>query len=197
MVKNIFQALFGGDRNIIAETAGVFAVNKEKQAQRDSALGEASLSQFGKEFQSTQRIHWFDRLMDGLNRLPRPIMALGIIGLFIAAMIDPIWFSSRMVGIALIPEPMWWLLGAIVAFYFGGRHQSKVQSFNIDNQVAGVGAVIAGQKLINDYENAFEEDDDSVLVASMTEEEIEADLLQGPEDDNPVLNEFLNTTQLR
>ena len=46
-------------------------------------------------------------------------MAIGTIGLFVSAMIDPIWFASRMQGIALVPEPLWWLLGAIVSFYFG------------------------------------------------------------------------------
>jgi len=27
------------------------------------------------------------------------------------------------------PEPLWWLMGAIVSFYFGARHQSKGQEF--------------------------------------------------------------------
>jgi hypothetical protein len=26
-----------------------------------------------------------------------------------------------MVGLAEVPEPLWWLLGAIVGFYFGAR----------------------------------------------------------------------------
>ena len=34
-----------------------------------------------------------------------------------------------MQGIALVPEPLWWLLGAIVSFYFGARHQAKGQEF--------------------------------------------------------------------
>jgi hypothetical protein len=67
--------------------------------------------------------------MDALNRVPRPALALGTLGLFLAAMIDPIWFASRMQGIALVPEPLWWLLGAIVSFYFGARHQAKGQDF--------------------------------------------------------------------
>ncbi|MEP2428826.1 MAG: 3TM-type holin, partial [Tateyamaria sp.] len=49
--------------------------------------------------------------------------------LFLAAMIDPIWFAERMQGIALVPEPLWWLLGVIVSFYFGARHQVKSQQF--------------------------------------------------------------------
>jgi hypothetical protein len=67
--------------------------------------------------------------MDGVNRLPRPALALGTMGLFIAAMIDPVWFAARMQGIALVPEPLWWLLGVIVSFYFGARHQFKGQNF--------------------------------------------------------------------
>jgi hypothetical protein len=63
----------------------------------------------------------FDRFVNGLNRLPRPLMALGTIGLFVFAMADPQAFAARMVGLAEVPEPLWWLLGAIVGFYFGAR----------------------------------------------------------------------------
>jgi hypothetical protein len=34
-----------------------------------------------------------------------------------------------MQGIALVPEPLWWLLGVIVSFYFGARYQVKSQDF--------------------------------------------------------------------
>ena len=44
-------------------------------------------------------------------------------------MVDPLWFAERMQGIALVPEPLWWLLGVIVSFYFGARHQAKTQTF--------------------------------------------------------------------
>ncbi len=67
--------------------------------------------------------------MVGINRLPRPALALGTLGLFLAAMIDPIWFAARMQGIALVPEPLWWLLGVIVSFYFGARHQTKSYAY--------------------------------------------------------------------
>ena len=69
----------------------------------------------------------FDRFMDGVNRVPRPAMALGTLGLIVAAMVDPIWFAQRMQGVALVPEPLWWLMGAIVSFYFGSRYQAKGQ----------------------------------------------------------------------
>jgi hypothetical protein len=49
------------------------------------------------------------------------MLAFGTIGLFVYAMTDPQAFSLRMVGLNAVPEPLWWLLGAVVAFYFGAR----------------------------------------------------------------------------
>ena len=120
--------LFGGGGNVIAETAEVFRENAEAAAGRSVLLQTAAMEQFAREF-ATPRQGLFDRVMDGVNRLPRPALAMGTLGLFVAAMVDPIWFASRMQGIALVPEPMWWLLGAIVSFYFGARHQAKGQEF--------------------------------------------------------------------
>lgn len=128
LIDGAMGVVFGSGRNVIAETAEVFRVNAEAQAGRDAAAQAAALAQFGQEFAQKRR-SWFDRLMDGLNRVPRPAMALGTLGLFASAMIDPVWFSERMVGIALVPEPLWWLLAAIVSFYFGARHQAKGQEF--------------------------------------------------------------------
>ncbi len=80
----------------------------------------AALSQLGHEYQMPS-LGWFDRLVNGLNHLPRPFLAFGTIGLFIYAMLDPQSFAVRMVGLNAVPEPLWWLLGAVVAFYFGAR----------------------------------------------------------------------------
>lgn len=63
----------------------------------------------------------YDRMIDGLNRLPRPCLALGTLGLFVYAMAEPEGFSRRMRGLAEVPEPLWWLLGAVVSFHFGAR----------------------------------------------------------------------------
>ncbi|NOX41298.1 MAG: hypothetical protein GXP05_12545 [Alphaproteobacteria bacterium] len=70
------------------------------------------------------------------NRLPRPAMALGVLFLIDSAMVDPVWFASRMQGLVLVPDPLWWLLGAIVSFYFGARYQVKGQAFQASLEVA-------------------------------------------------------------
>ncbi|AZQ67254.1 carboxylesterase [Silicimonas algicola] len=128
LIGDLFGVVLGGGRNAVRETVEVFRPNAEAQAVRDAAQETAALAQFASEF-ALPRQGWFDRLMDGLNRLPRPMMALGTLALLVSAMFDPMWFAARMQGIALVPEPLWWLMGAIVSYYFGARHQSKSQDF--------------------------------------------------------------------
>jgi len=120
--------LFGNGANVIKDTAEVFMENSEAGAAREADRYAAALDQFATEF-TVPRKGLFDRVMDGLNRVPRPALALGTLGLFVAAMIDPVWFAARMQGVSLVPEPLWWLMGAIVSFYFGARQQLKGQEF--------------------------------------------------------------------
>lgn len=127
VIDRVMGAVFGGS-SAIRETVEVFRENAEKGAERDAAAHASALEQFATEFARVRRSP-FDRFMDGLNRLPRPALALGTLGLFVTAMVDPVWFAARMTGISLVPEPLWWLLGAIVSFYFGARHQAKGQEF--------------------------------------------------------------------
>jgi len=142
-IAAIFGALFGGGRNVIRDTAEVFLENAEAGAERDAAWRVAALDQFAREF-TVPRRGVFDRAMDGLNRVPRPALALGTLGLFVSAMVDPVWFAARMQGIQLVPEPLWWLLGAIVSFYFGARHQAKGQEFqrSLAEAMLRTGAVV-------------------------------------------------------
>ena len=128
MIERMFQLMFGGGGNMVRDTVEVFRENAEAGSQRGAQVQMQAMREYGQEF-AIPRQGWFDRFMDGVNRLPRPALALGTLGLFVAAMIDPLWFSQRMQGIALVPEPMWWLLGVIVSFYFGARHQVKSQKF--------------------------------------------------------------------
>lgn len=128
MIGGIVTTLFGARSNIVVETVEAFRENAEAGAKRASDHREAVLAQFAAEMAQARRGGW-DRFIDGLNRLPRPAMAFGTLGLIGAAMVDPAWFSARMQGLALVPEPLWWLMGAIVSFYFGARMQAHSQGF--------------------------------------------------------------------
>jgi len=127
LIQGLFGWLFGGGLNDVRKTVETFRPNAEAQAGRNAKYQAAALTQFGAEFRPQRGL--FDRVIDGLNRLPRPAMALGVLFLIGSAMVNPVWFASRMQGLALVPDPLWWLLGAIVSFYFGARYQAKGQDF--------------------------------------------------------------------
>jgi hypothetical protein len=149
LIERIFSSVFGNGRNVIVETAQVFRENAEGAAVRQASIQTQSMQQFASEFR-VQRQGGFDRFMDALNRLPRPLLAFGTIGLFVVAMSDPVWFSTRMQGISLVPDPLWWLMGAIVSFYFGARHQAHSQDFqrSIAQTLARVPTVVQNTRAL-------------------------------------------------
>jgi hypothetical protein len=104
----------------------VFVANATRAMELDADIHRATLETAAAEFQYASA-GWFDRAINALNRLPRPMLALGTLGLFVFAMVDPVVFSARMAGLEAVPEPLWWLLGAIVSFYFGARELHYVR----------------------------------------------------------------------
>jgi hypothetical protein len=179
IIGDILGVIFGGGRNTIRETVEVFRPNAEAEAVRDANREAAALAQFAAEFVVPRR-GFFDRFMDGLNRLPRPMLALGTLGLFVAAMADPVWFAQRMQGIALVPEPLWWLMGAIVSFYFGARHQTKAQDFQ-----KGLTATLARTPQVAQNIRALDALDEAAAPLEDSTEEAE--------DDNPALSDWRRT----
>lgn len=111
---------FAAAAEAAGDVAEIFTPNATRRMELDEEAYARAITQAQAEFSHAPQT-WWDSLMNGLNRLPRPLLTLGTIGLFIYAMIDPPGFSMRMEGLALVPEPLWWLMGAIVSFYFGAR----------------------------------------------------------------------------
>jgi hypothetical protein len=111
----------------VREVAEVFVPNATADAAAAAAQAQAALAQYRAEFGVTPTTR-FDAFVNGLNRVPRPALALGTVGLFAFAMADPAAFAVRMQGLAHVPEPLWWLLGAIVAFYFGAREAHYIRA---------------------------------------------------------------------
>lgn len=105
----------------------VFVANATREMELQGELAQATLQAASEEFRHAGST-WFDRGVNGLNRLPRPLLALGTLGLFAHAMIDPLAFAERMRGLQEVPEPLWWLLGAVVSFYFGAREMHYARS---------------------------------------------------------------------
>jgi hypothetical protein len=193
LIDRVLGVLFGGAGNVVRETAEVFRENAEGRAVREARLSEAALAQFAAEFVVPKQ-GLFDRVIDGLNRLPRPALALGTLGLFVAAMVDPVWFAARMQGVALVPEPLWWLMGAIVSFYFGARHQAKAQDFQraLSGTLARTGEVTRNLAALRALEGGALDAGGGETVAGQADTGPDAEATIGTlvPSDNPALDDW-------
>lgn len=120
------------------EVAEVFVENKENKGQRkheevmaDVDRDLASLQQFSKEFHDRQNRTRWDSFVDGLNRLPRPLITIAILSFFVLAPLNPTKFLEIAQAYNLMPEGYWTLLSVIIGFYFGGRMQIKMQDMAV------------------------------------------------------------------
>lgn len=131
----VIQRILGGPQSIsaageaVSDVAEIFHANETRSMELSAEAHRAALDAHGEEFRHG-RAGLFDRVINGINRMPRPMLALGTIGLFVFAMVDPEAFATRMVGLNEVPEPLWWLLGAIVSFYFGAREMHYFRTPN-------------------------------------------------------------------
>ena len=141
MLKALLNALFGGGARAVTNVIETFRPNAERGAQRDFDIRTAAMAQFAAEFLQPPAGP-FDRFVNALNRLPRPVMALGGIGFFVFAAIDPVGFAARMAALELVPVHLWILLTAIFTFYFGGRETEKFREARKSMDPSRVAAVM-------------------------------------------------------
>ena len=149
------------------EMVEVFRPNAEKESARGhvermemSKQDLASLQQFAAEFKSSRTSTAWDSFVDGLNRLPRPLITLGILGLFVLAPLDPLRFLEIARAYQIMPDGFWALLSIIIAFYFGGRMQLSRQQMMING-----GALEAAKEIVK-VRKAFRELDQEDQPAS-------------------------------
>jgi len=119
----------------VGQVAGVFKPNAEASETRGHAYDRAALAQYTAEFAHPRR-GWFDGLVDGLNRLVRPAITFGLLGILPAVVIWPEGAAIAFAALALLPAGYWALVTVIIGFYFGGRMQLKAQDFQKSVQSA-------------------------------------------------------------
>lgn len=176
MINPITSGVAGAVKGIGEAVSGVGRVfwgDKAEEARDSHGAYMASIAQFAQEFDNAKNRTWFDVLIDGLNRLPRPMLAFGAIFLvFVYPMIDPVGFSIRMQGMALVPEPLWWIMFAIVSYFFGARELSKgrnTSSFTPPTREQ-VGVLVDNVRAIESLEHA------APGIASIDEETFQAQM---------------------
>lgn len=119
------------------------------RAQRDAQLSEetiAIINAFAAEFAAPKTTRW-DSFVDGLNRLPRPLITLTVLGSFVWAPLDPVAFAETMRALALIPESLWEVFVMVLGFFFGGRIiENSVRKWRVDPRALEVAREIAAER---------------------------------------------------
>ena len=65
--------------------------------------------------------HWWDRFIDGISRLPRPLFSFGLFILFFIGAVAPDVFNNIMISYSAAPSMFWVIAITIITSWFGGR----------------------------------------------------------------------------
>ena len=164
MFGKIAGWLVGGGTSAIATGAerigGIFAPNAEAESVREHESDMAALGQFATEFRSHMGQTKWDSFCDGLNRLPRPLITLSVMGLFILAPLDPTLFLMVAQAYAAMPDGFWALLSVVIAFYFGGRMQLTKQSMAVQGDALKVAKQLTTER--KEFHKLLADDDDGL-----------------------------------
>lgn len=160
---NWLGSIFSGAKDVTE----VFKENSENKGVRshierlaDMDHDSSVLRQFSEEFhQRNKRTRW-DSFVDGLNRLPRPLLTIGILSFFVLTPIYPEKFLEIAQAYQLMPTGYWALLSIIISFYFGGRMQIKSQDMTIkSNAVNAAKELMALRAELRELKNTREKSD--------------------------------------
>ncbi len=122
--------LFKGGKSI-AKVISQGNEDAHEENMADIDLDKAALMQFAAEFHQRKNRNKWDSFVDGLNRLPRPLMAIVVLGFFVLAPVNPEYFTKIAEAYKIVPDGYWALLSVIIGFYFGGRMQLKSQDMTM------------------------------------------------------------------
>lgn len=190
VITQILAALFGGNRNRLTEVIEVLRPNAEAASARGAEFDTAVLAQFAAEF-AQPRKGWFDRFVDALNRLPRPLLTLGAVVVLMLPVYDPILATEVFTAWAIIPAALWTLIAIIVTFFFGGRGQTQELNFNRDLAGAAVTLPQVLSQLRDIRAMALPEISSQTPLIADSGTDANTTLGAGDPDHNPALAEIL------
>lgn len=124
----VILSLFGANNsgtNVVKQTAEVFRENAENAADRAARHATAALAQYASEFHNRDNRTWLDAFADGMNRMVRPLVTIGIFLPIPATVWAPQTMAEVWTAMATLPAGYWAVVGIILPFYFGGRMQMK------------------------------------------------------------------------
>ena len=145
-LKNITGNGVASGVNATSDLVGTVWGSKSGRENNQHAENMSVHNQHAAEYQYRGARNWFDSLVDGANRLVRPAFTYGIVSLFgwaIWGAKDFLDFAARLTS---IPDPLWMVMGTIIAFWFGSRSIFKdKQKFAVDPKRVKAAYAAAGE----------------------------------------------------
>lgn len=173
---NFFTGLFSGGigkaATGISRAVSTFTGDKVQQETNIHDEQAAAFASMAAEMAAQNRANrtWLDSFVDGLNRLPRPLMALGIFGeMFVWPIVDPISFAASMQAYALTPEWLALISGQVILLFFGGRMMEKWPKKLSGPSAEEVKAVLKNMNEINAMKPAPESHEKDIPEEIQTE----------------------------
>lgn len=125
MIVRAIASSAEGIGNAVSNVVGTIWGNKREKDAASHDEQMALLTQFAAEFAGRPPTTWWDSFVDGLNRLPRPLITFSSIGIFAWAFYDPMAFVEYMGAMEVVPDELWLMWLTVIAFWFGGRLVSQ------------------------------------------------------------------------
>jgi len=119
-LSKVWKGLFGSSDKGAIEQIGSIAdnylpgeVTKHKMSIEDMQAGDAS-QESARNMQLPTHDTWFDVAVDGINRLPRPIITFWVISMLFGWVSPPMYF-------AMYPPLVLNIIWTVIGFWFGSR----------------------------------------------------------------------------
>lgn len=154
----------------VARGIATFTGDKVQRESNTHDEQMAVFAQMAAEYSARQNRTWWDSFVDGLNRLPRPLMALSALGVLAWAPMDPISFSAAMQAYSLVPEWLALVLAQIILLFAGGRMLEKWNGRMKGPSAAEVAATLKSIQDIQSLRHNTTRIDEATYQAEMADE---------------------------
>jgi len=102
---------------------GAFSGNQRDRYKQDGDRYRSALAAYASE-SAPNGTRW-DSFWNGINRMPRPMIVVAIFCYFGLAYENPTEFQILNIALDTVPEQMWWVMSAVIGFYFAAREFHK------------------------------------------------------------------------
>ena len=126
----------------------------------------------GKEVKLPPATTKFDRIMNNVSRLPRLFLLFGVCAILIWPVFNPEYFMIWTAAIKTIPPDLWYLIFIIMTSWVGTKFVRDIKQPSSNNGSAKPEAGVVVQISQGRFDNLEEDDDDDVIAALDTDNEI-------------------------